>query len=179
MHRLRHGAPVSRPHHTLLDVGLLGGGQAPMPGDVSLAHHSVRFRDERPECRRRVLEALRQPLEKSFTYIPLASGVELARWPRGGRRPPLDQHRTSSRKTHLADVPLHRLIVAPVHPANGDVLRVSASRCPAWVLLGSGRIRCTCTQMAETSPGVTRGNVRGCTAASRSMLCRPGMVAQL
>jgi magnesium chelatase family protein len=57
------------PHQTIADVGLMGGGQVPTPGHVSLAHHGVRFLDELPECRRHVLEALRQPLEESLTRI--------------------------------------------------------------------------------------------------------------
>jgi magnesium chelatase family protein len=64
-----HGSPVSRPHQTISDVELIGGGHVPMPGEVSLAHRGVRFLDELPEFRHHVLEVLRQPLEESLMYV--------------------------------------------------------------------------------------------------------------
>jgi magnesium chelatase family protein len=56
--------PCRAPHHTISDAGPIGGGQVPMPGDVSLAHHGLLCLDAQLECRRHVLEVLRQPLEE-------------------------------------------------------------------------------------------------------------------
>jgi magnesium chelatase family protein len=64
--------PFRAPHHPIADAGLIGGGHVPMPGDVSLAHHGVRFLDAWPECRRHVLEVLRQPLEDRVVTIARA-----------------------------------------------------------------------------------------------------------
>jgi magnesium chelatase family protein len=58
--------PCRAPHHTISDVGLIGG-QVPMPGDAFQLHHRMLWRDARPACRRHVLEVLRQPLEEGVT----------------------------------------------------------------------------------------------------------------
>jgi magnesium chelatase family protein len=56
--------PCRAPHQPIAAVGRIGGGHLPRPGEGSRAHHDVRFWDERPGCRRHVLEGLRQPLEE-------------------------------------------------------------------------------------------------------------------
>ena len=82
--------PFRAPHHLTSQVALIGGGQSPQPGEVSLAHNGVLFLDELPEFGRNVLEVLRQPLE--------------------------DRHITVSRIQGTVDYPCNFMFVASMNP---------------------------------------------------------------
>ena len=72
-----HGhAPLRAPHHSASHVAIIGGGQSIRPGDITLAHHGVLYLDEFPEFDRRVIEALREPLEEGHITVARAKGSQ-------------------------------------------------------------------------------------------------------
>jgi magnesium chelatase family protein len=95
--------PYRSPHHTASGVALVGGGNLPRPGEVSLAHCGVLFLDELPEFDRRVLEVLREPLESG--------------------------HITISRAAHQADFPARFQLIAAMNPCPCGYLGHPSGKC--------------------------------------------------
>ena len=99
---IRH-RPFRAPHHTISHAGLVGGGQWPRPGEISLAHRGVLFLDEMPEFGQHGLEVLRQPLEDRTVTISRAQGslTFLANFMLVGAQKPVSLRLLGRPGTHL------------------------------------------------------------------------------
>lgn len=109
--------PFRAPHHTISDVALVGGGQHPQPGEISLAHNGVLFLDELTEMNRATLEVLRQPLE--------------------------DRRITISRSKYSVDFPASFMLIAAMNPCpcgNYNNPKIPCTCAPGVVQKYLGRI---------------------------------------
>jgi magnesium chelatase family protein len=170
--QLRHGAgllterPFRAPHHTISDVALVGGGSTPRPGEVSLAHHGVLFLDEMPEFERRVLEALRQPIEEGRITVSraLRSVVFPARFVLVAAMNPcpcgyLGDPRRACRCTPQQTMRYHNRLSGPLRDRIDLVVEVEAV---------------AITEMTEGPPGEPSAAVRARVLAARTrQLARP------
>jgi hypothetical protein len=141
--------PFRAPHHTISDVGLIGGGHVPMPGEVSLAHHGVLFLDAWPECRRQVLEVLRQPLEEDVAHLQTRGRPR----PHHAGRP----GRVGSDAQRLTSTESHRAIsISQMCRSTGcwlPLVRPAAGGSSALVCNGDQSVHpCTATESTAHSP---------------------------
>jgi hypothetical protein len=115
--------PCRAPHHPLSDAGLLSGGHVPMPAEVSLAHHRVRFLDELPECRRHVLAVLRQPLVETVVSMQSPERPRpqaLRRWSAtGAAREDAGQAQVPSTREDVTGVDMDPLVGAEAGQPHG------------------------------------------------------------
>ena len=168
-HGLMSERPFRAPHHTISDVALVGGGQNPRPGEISLAHHGVLFLDEMAEFNRSVLEVLRQPLEEGCVRI--ARALRSVSFPArfmlvGAMNPcPCGYHGDPSRPCRCSPMQIARYASRLSGPLRDRMdLTVAVAALPARELTGSAG--------GETS-AIVRGRV---VAARERQIARDGVL---
>jgi magnesium chelatase family protein len=131
--------PYQAPHHTASSAALVGGGSSPRPGEISLAHHGVLFLDELPEFERRVLEALREPLESGHIRV--------------------------ARAAHRVDFPAQFQLVAAMNPCPCGHLGAARCRCtPDQVARYRGKLSGPLLDRIDMSievPALAEGELQG------------------
>jgi len=144
--------PFQAPHHSASAPALVGGGGVPRPGEISLAHHGVLFLDELPEFERRVLEALREPLETGQIRV--------------------------SRAARRADFPARFQLVAAMNPCPCGWLGHSSGKCrctPDQVVRYRGKLSGPLLDRIDLMidvPAVTEAEITGRAAGEPSAAVR-------
>ena len=147
--------PFQAPHHTASAASLVGGGSNPRPGEISLAHHGVLFLDELPEFERRVLEALREPLESGHIRV--------------------------ARAAHRVDYPAQFQLVAAMNPCPCGHLGEARCRCtPDQVARYRGKLSGPLLDRIDMSvevPALAEGELQGKAEGESSSAVRARVAA--
>lgn len=147
--------PYQAPHHTASAASLVGGGSTPRPGEISLAHQGVLFLDELPEFERRVLEALREPLESGHIRV--------------------------ARAAHRVDYPAQFQLIAAMNPCPCGHLGAARCRCtPDQVARYRGKLSGPLLDRIDMTievPALAQGELQGKAEGESSAAVRARVTA--